>query len=137
MSRVVHFEIVTPQPEKAVEFYKDVFGWEFQKWEDVDYWLATTGPEGQPGINGAVMPGDEPKTVNTIDVSNVDELIDRITKAGGKVVQPKTEVSGQGYVAYCADPGGAVFGIFESSQPQAATAGTSAAGAETSTGQPS
>ena len=31
MSRVVHFEIPADDPERAVEFYKKVFGWKIDK----------------------------------------------------------------------------------------------------------
>ncbi len=31
MSRVVHFEIQADQPERAVDFYKNAFGWEFNR----------------------------------------------------------------------------------------------------------
>ena len=39
MGRVIHFEIPAKSPEKLTGFYKDVFGWTFQKWGDMDYWL--------------------------------------------------------------------------------------------------
>ncbi len=31
MSRVVHFEIPTDNPERAAGFYREVFGWQIQK----------------------------------------------------------------------------------------------------------
>ena len=37
MDRVVHFEIQADNPERAIEFYKKVFGWNFQKWEGVQW----------------------------------------------------------------------------------------------------
>ncbi len=44
MPRVVHFEIYADQPERAIKFYQDVFGWNFQKWNGpYDYRLVTTG----------------------------------------------------------------------------------------------
>ncbi|MGZ7136310.1 MAG: VOC family protein, partial [Methanobacterium sp.] len=33
MPRVVHFEIPADDPERAIEFYKNVFGWKIDKWE--------------------------------------------------------------------------------------------------------
>ena len=30
MPRVIHFEIVADKPERAMKFYKEVFGWEFK-----------------------------------------------------------------------------------------------------------
>ncbi len=44
MPRVVHFEINSDHPQKAAEFYQEVFGWTVVKWDGpVDYWLVTTG----------------------------------------------------------------------------------------------
>jgi len=55
MPRVVHFEFYVDDPERAVKFYQEVFGWKITKWEGpVDYWLVTTGEEGEPGIDGAI-----------------------------------------------------------------------------------
>ena len=52
MARPVHFEIHADDPERAVEFYSAVLGWTFTKWEGpADYWLVTTGPDNEPGIN--------------------------------------------------------------------------------------
>ena len=48
MPRVIHFEIVANNPKRAIEFYKEVFGWEFNQWNGPqEYWLVKTG-EGQP-----------------------------------------------------------------------------------------
>ena len=56
MPRVVHFEIHAGDPERAVNFYRTLFGWTFQKWEGpMDYWLVMTGPDDQPGINGGLV----------------------------------------------------------------------------------
>jgi catechol 2,3-dioxygenase-like lactoylglutathione lyase family enzyme len=32
MNRIVHFEIHAGDPERAVRFYRDVFGWEIEEW---------------------------------------------------------------------------------------------------------
>ena len=46
MPRVVHFEISADDPERVVNFYKDAFGWNINKWEaPMDYWLVQTGKE--------------------------------------------------------------------------------------------
>ena len=40
-----------------MKFYKEVFGWEFNKWNGPqDYWLVKTGEDNQPGINGGLTP---------------------------------------------------------------------------------
>ena len=116
MFRVVHFEINADDPERAVKFYQKVFGWKVDKWAGpVDYWLVTTGEEVQPGINGGIMKRMDPQasTHNTVDVPSVDEFTKKITEQGGKIIVPKMAVPGVGYMAYCADTEGNVFGIME------------------------
>src|SRR5262249_19647278 len=56
MNRVTHFEIYTDDPVAVQPFYKDVFGWKFQKFEGgpIEYWLVTTGDDKEPGINGGM-----------------------------------------------------------------------------------
>ncbi len=47
-----HFEISADDPARAIEFYRTVFGWSFQKWEGpMPYWMVQTGNNG-PGIDG-------------------------------------------------------------------------------------
>ena len=33
MARVVHFELPADDPERAIAFYEQAFGWKFEKWE--------------------------------------------------------------------------------------------------------
>jgi predicted enzyme related to lactoylglutathione lyase len=114
MLRVIHFEINADQPERAVKFYSDVFGWKIEKWEGpMDYWLVYTG-EG-PGIDGGLMKRMSPSstTINTVGVPSVDEYLAKIERSGGKAVMPKTAIPGIGWFAYCQDTEGNVFGIMQ------------------------
>jgi predicted enzyme related to lactoylglutathione lyase len=113
--KVVHFEIPADNPERAVKFYKKVFNWKIEKWAGpMDYWLVTAGEEKEPGINGAITPkANLTVTTNTINVPSVDDFIEKIKEAGGKVVQGKMAVQGVGYMAYCMDTEGNVFGIMQ------------------------
>ncbi len=115
MPRVIHFEIPADEPKRAVKFYAEVFGWKIDKWEGpVDYWLAHTGEEGETGIDGAITPRENLKvTVNTIDVPSLDDFVQKVVEAGGKVVVPKQAVPGVGYMSYCADSEGNVFGMMQ------------------------
>ena len=116
MPRVVHFEIPADQPERAIKFYNDVFGWQANKWEGPeDYWLVTTGEENEPGIDGGIMRRQDPSasTTNAIDVPSVDDFTTKITENGGKVVMPKMAVPGIGYLAYCQDTEGNTFSIMQ------------------------
>jgi predicted enzyme related to lactoylglutathione lyase len=116
MSRVIHFELPADDPQRAIKFYEDVFGWKFEKWEGpMEYWLITTGPEDQPGIDGGLAPRATPETgtENTIGVTSVDEMVSKIESSGGKIIRPKSAVPGVGWLAYCEDTEGNTFGIMQ------------------------
>jgi predicted enzyme related to lactoylglutathione lyase len=118
MPRVVHFELPAGDPERAVAFYSQVFGWRVQKWGDSEpYWLLTTGADDQPGINGGVFKpkGADPRlgAVNTIEVEDVDAYIGRVTAGGGEIVVPKMAVPGIGWLVYCKDTEGVIFGMMQ------------------------
>src|SRR5687768_9663241 len=113
MPRPIHFEIHADDPERAITFYADLFGWQFQKWDGpMPYWLVTTGPTEEPGINGGLMkrmgsgPADG-QAVNayvcTCGVTDVDALVARVTSIGGTIAVPKMPVPGIGWLAYAKD----------------------------------
>lgn len=116
MPRVIHFEIPADDPERAIAFYQNVFGWKIQKWEGpMDYWLISTGPEEEPGIDGGLGHRTDPETgtENTIGVENLDEYVEMVEAHGGKVIRPKSAVPGVGWLAYCQDTEGNRFGLMQ------------------------
>ena len=116
MSRVIHFELAADDPERAVAFYSTVFGWEISKWDGpVEYWLISTGPESEPGIDGGLARRADPgvSTENTVGVDSVDDALALIEASGGTVVRPKMAVPGVGWMAYCKDTEGNTFGVME------------------------
>ena len=126
MPRVIHFEIHTEDPERAIGFYQNLFDWKFQKWEGpMDYWLITTGADDRPGINGGLMrrmgavDGQAVIAyVCTIDVTAVDEAVEKALSLGGQIAMAKQAVPGVGWLAYCKDTEGNIFGMMQN-DPQA------------------
>jgi len=122
MSRVIHFEIHAGNPQRAIEFYEKLLGWKFQKWEGpVDYWLISTGPSDQPGIDGGLVlrrgeiDGQAVLAyVCTVDVSNLDDSVKAALAGGGQLVLPKMPVPGVGWLSYCKDTEGNIFGMMQS-----------------------
>ena len=124
MARVVHFEIHADNPERAIAFYRDLFAWEFQKWEGpMPYWLVTTGPADQPGINGGLVhrmgPGpSEGQAVNayvcTVNVDDLDASVATASRLGGTLALPKMPIPGVGWLAYIKDPEGNILGMMQS-----------------------
>ncbi len=130
MNRVIHFEIHAVDPERTGAFYGKVFGWDIKEWtvpgvqipQENRYWLVTTGSQPEPGIDGGIVVrrGAAPvdgQAVNafvcTIGVTSVDEYLARARAAGGTVAVPKMPIKGVGWLAYCKDPEGNLFGLMQ------------------------
>lgn len=113
MPKVIHFEIPADNPERAVTFYQKVFGWKIEKWQGpVPYWIISNQDE--EGVSGAIHEKGNFKTVvNTISVPSIDDFLNKISQAGGKIIMPKGAVPTGGYIAFAEDTEGNVFGIFE------------------------
>jgi hypothetical protein len=120
MNRVIHFELSVEDPERALKFYSDVFDWKSSKWVGpMDYWLVSTGPQDRNGIDGAFMLRSETddrlkKCARiTIGVSSVDESLEKIKNSGGKILMPKTAVTGIGYSAAFEDSEGNIIALMQ------------------------
>ena len=121
MGRVIHFEIHCGDLDRAERFYRDVFGWEIQRYEGGPraYRLVTTGPDGEPGINGALVERREIDGqaviafVNTIAVDDLTAAQERIASSGGEQVVDRMDVPGVGHLAYFKDTEGNTFGALQ------------------------
>jgi predicted enzyme related to lactoylglutathione lyase len=125
MSRVIHFEIPAQDPGKIAAFYREVFGWEITKWEGggQPYWLVKTGEDGTPGIDGGLFTPSGLRTgvINTIDVQDIDALLNKVKANGGQIIMEKGAIPGVGWLAYCKDVEGTIFGMMQA-DPAAGTA---------------
>jgi predicted enzyme related to lactoylglutathione lyase len=121
MARVVHFEIHAGDPERAVKFYQTLFGWNFQKWDGpMEYWMVITGPDDQPGINGGLLRRQGEidgqaviAYVCTVEVEDVDASLKTALDNGGQIALPKTPIPGVGWLVYCKDTEGNIFGMMQ------------------------
>ncbi len=123
MSRPIHFEIHAADVARARDFYSAVFGWSFEDWSEyagMPYFGATTGPDDQPGINGAIMQrmaDQEPAGINgavlTLGSGDFDADHDKIIAAGGTVALPKHALPGMAWQGYYLDTEGNVFGVHQ------------------------
>ena len=114
MNRPIHFEYHSSDPAATQGFLEKIFGWKFQKWDGPEeYWLVTTG-EGE-GINGGLMKSRDaqPRTVNTIQVADVEATARLVEQHGGQVVVPKMAIPGVGWLVYFVEPAGNIIGIMQ------------------------
>jgi predicted enzyme related to lactoylglutathione lyase len=114
MNPVIHFEMPYEDQKRVSDFYATVFGWQNQVMGSSmgNYVVVTTtesdekGPK-QPGaINGGFFeknvvdkPAQYPSVV--IAVEDIKEHMQKVTKAGGKVLGEPVEIQGIGwYVSF-------------------------------------
>jgi predicted enzyme related to lactoylglutathione lyase len=120
MNRVIHFEIHAENPERAIAFYQNLFGWKFERWGTEEYWVVYTGPKSEPGIDGGLLKRKGPidgvaviAYVCTIDVVSLDETVTKALAKGGQMALPKMPIPGMGWLAYCKDSEGNIFGMMQ------------------------
>lgn len=103
------FELHTGAYDKAVSFYREVFGWDAHVMSDTDEFRYTTLGEGQDALAGIMDDAGEPSGWNVyFEVADVDATLTRATELGGKVLTP-AEDTPYGRLATAADPTGTVF----------------------------
>lgn len=117
---ITHFEIRSDDPARIEAFYRDLFGWRFQKVGGFEYWTIATRDEGQPGINGALarrggLPEERiPGFLAHFNVPSVDAVLARVEELGGRIRVPKTAIPSVGWFAVFEDPDGNALGLFQS-----------------------
>jgi uncharacterized protein len=114
-----------PDPEAAVEFYRGLFGWEFEDvmppGSDGKYYMARLHG-GDVAAIGSVMESGPPMAVwNTyIWVDSADETASKVRDAGGSVLAEPFDVMDSGRMAVFADPEGAVFNVWQANKHKGA-----------------
>jgi predicted enzyme related to lactoylglutathione lyase len=107
-------QLNTPDPETALAFYADVFGWRHERMAEGDmaYWGIYNGDRVNAGL--MLMPaglGAPPHWLVYFGCENVDTDAGRIVELGGQVMVPPMDVPG-GRITVAQDPTGAVFALF-------------------------
>ena len=123
MDKVVHFEIPFDNKDRALKFYRDLFGWKIMQPPGMEgYWLANTVetdersmPKSPGAINGGFMKrGDDVKTpLLIIKVADIKEAQHDIAKGGGKITLATVPVGDFGLYARFTDCEGNPMGLWQ------------------------
>ncbi len=112
-------DVSSPDPAAATEFYSALFGWESAEQLDPEgnyiYTMFSIGGKATAGLGPQpeMMKGMPPIWSSYITVDSVDDTVAKATAAGGNVIVPAMDVMESGRMAFVADPGGAVFGLWQ------------------------
>jgi len=101
---------------RARAFYSGLFGWEIQEGppEAGGYCMCVRGGRPVAGIGPKMGPAQMPPAWTTYIASqDADDTVRKIKAAGGQVIVEPMDVMNVGRMAVAADPGGAVFGVWQ------------------------
>nr|ADP09462.1 glyoxalase family protein [uncultured marine crenarchaeote E48-1C] len=109
---ICHLEIPTTELRKAGEFYRQLFGWSIDYGWGADYATFSPGKEQLGGgldRKDSITPG---KIIIYIQVGDIDAMLRKAAKLGGKKVQDKTEITNVGWCGLFKDVDGNTIGLF-------------------------
>jgi uncharacterized protein len=114
-----------PDPEAAVSFYGDLFGWEFEDvmppGSDGKYFIARIRGKDVAAVGSIPEAAPQQAMWNTyIWVESADDATSKVRDAGGSVVMEPFDVMDAGRMAVFTDPEGAVFCAWQANQNKGA-----------------
>jgi predicted enzyme related to lactoylglutathione lyase len=110
---IMHFEIASPNLEKATEFYRELFDWDVGE-ERMDGYRLVQTAEGS--IGGGLLRTPEgvfPYVTVYVGVEDLKATLVRAEELGGKVIVEPMPIPRFGEFAMFQDPDGVMMGLFE------------------------
>ena len=116
---VVHFEVIGKDGEKLQSYYSELFGWEIDAGNPMNYGMVSregnVNPDGV-GIGGGVGPGPEGYEGHVtfyIEVPDVEAALAKAESLGGKRMMGPDEVPGGPVLGQFTDPEGHLIGVVQ------------------------
>jgi predicted enzyme related to lactoylglutathione lyase len=123
----VWYELITPDPDGAKNFYDAVMGWDIQPppSDALDYRMIGAGG----GYAGGVLKldaemksgGMRPAWMVYFGVQDVDKTAEHAVSLGGKIFVPPTDIANVGRFSFLSDPQGAMFYVMRPATDQTST----------------
>lgn len=110
-------DLNTPDPDRAGQFYTELFGWELMRGDDGYVHIKNNG-EFIGGIPPVRQSSREtpPHWLPYFVTSSADETASKASAGGAKMYMPPTTMEKVGRIAVIADPQGAAFALYEAPQ---------------------
>jgi predicted enzyme related to lactoylglutathione lyase len=106
---VLRWQMISPDPARATDFYRSLFGWTVSTANALGYREVETG--GTPGGVWPSPPGAPAMLQLFVGVPDVEEAVAKAVGLGAKVIVPVTALPDGDVMAVLADPGGLTFGL--------------------------
>jgi predicted enzyme related to lactoylglutathione lyase len=108
---IVHLELSSADFQQTAAFYGELFGWHTQQNATASYMKF----DGDDGPSAGWVRADmvqSPGPVPYLLVDDVGAVLDKVEKAGGRVIARRLPFAGGGEIGLFADPDGNVLGVW-------------------------
>jgi len=112
------FDVPSKDFDRAIQFYSEILGEEMRIQDFMGQKLGFFPMDQDGAVGGDLVPpmeGNEPSTTGTRVYLNcdgkLDEVIERVEAAGGKIVQSKYSIGDMGDIAMIEDTEGNIVGL--------------------------
>jgi len=109
INKPTHLGIYIDDMKRAKNFYNKLFGWEFNTYGPSDFFQIKSGEQLIGALQARKYSPIENKVIGfecTIAVQSIDETVAIISKNGGKIISPKTEIPNVGWIVKFLDTEG-------------------------------
>lgn len=126
MANIAYFEIPADNVDRAKHFYHTLLGWKIEptktamdpemmktmEYQDVKTGEPKEGTMNMGGMYKRQMP-QQAALLNYVMVDNIDKVLAKVEKLGGKIVMPKMEIKSVGETAVIMDTEGNAVGLWK------------------------
>jgi len=124
MANIAHFMIPADNVERAKHFYHTLLGWKIgpirnpmdpEKMAAMQYHDIVTGAakEGEMNTGGLYKRHRTESILTFVEVGDIDKVLAKVEKLGGKITMQKEEIKGVGLAAVIQDTEGNVIGLWK------------------------
>jgi uncharacterized protein len=112
---IVHFEVMGTDGAALRKFYGDLFGWQIDELEGMDYGLVDTGTAPAGGI-GANANNPTGYVTVYVEVDDLEPALEQAKSLGATIAVEPMEIPGDRRIALFTDPEGHLIGMVSGSQ---------------------
>jgi len=120
MANIAYFQVPADDVGRAKKFYQSLLGWKIEpdttledkslQWQNIITGEPREGTMNSGGLYKRMGPGP---IMNFVLVEDLDKVLARVEKLGGRIIMPKNEIKNVGTVAVIQDSEGNILGFWK------------------------
>jgi predicted enzyme related to lactoylglutathione lyase len=120
MPNIAYFQIPADDVGRARKFYQSLLGWKIEpdttledkslEWQNIETGEPKEGTMNMGGLYKRMGPGP---IMNFVEVEEIEKVLARVEKLGGKVMMPLDTIKGVGLVTVIQDTEGNIIGLWK------------------------